>query len=78
MIIKGYKYETEEEAIIARQQCADYYGLPLTPDSTTLYWVNYEFAELNNPQFWYIVYIESIKDILGQPTEFDVEFNKPF
>ena len=29
--ITGYKYLTEQEAIDARKQCADYYGLPKTP-----------------------------------------------
>jgi hypothetical protein len=78
MIIKGYKYDIEEEAIIARQKCADYYGLPKTPFDTTLYWVNYEFAELNNPQFYYIIYIDSIFNILGEPLEFDVVLKEPF
>mgnify|MGYP003652549295 FL=1 len=36
MEIKGYKYTTEQEAINARKQCADYYGLPKTPNNTTL------------------------------------------
>ena len=27
MEITGYKYTTEQEAIDARKQCADYYGL---------------------------------------------------
>lgn len=76
MNITGYKYENENDAIQARQECATFYGLP-KPNGTTLYWVDYSFAELNNPQFWYIRYDESIQQILGKPTEFDVQFNEP-
>lgn len=68
----GYKYNTEQEAIDARQQCADYYGLAKTPEDTTLYWVDYQEASLDTPIFWYIQYDESIESILGQPTEFNV------
>jgi hypothetical protein len=69
--IKGYKYQTETEAIAARQNAATYMGLPV-PNGETLYWVNYNFAELNEPQFWYITYDESLLSILGEPTEFEV------
>lgn len=72
MEITGYKYTNEQEAIDARKQCADYYGLPVTPDDVTQYWVDYETAELDNPIFWYIVYDESIRVILGEPTQFEV------
>lgn len=72
MIIIGYKYQTESDAIQARKDCADYYGLPKSPDDVTKYWVDYSFAELNDPQFWYIIYDESILAILGEPTEFEV------
>ncbi len=72
MLINGYKYTNEQEAIDARKQCADYYGLPVAPDDVTQYWVNYETAELDNPIFWYIVFDSSIEMILGEPTEFEV------
>jgi hypothetical protein len=72
MIIKGYKYNTEQEAQIARKQCADYYGLPKSPEDTTIYWVDYSVATLDNPIFYYIIYDESILNILGQPIEFEV------
>ena len=72
MEITGYKYTTEQEAIDARKQCADYYGLPVAPDDVTQYWVDYNTAELDNPIFWYIVFDESIRVILGDPTEFEV------
>jgi hypothetical protein len=72
MLINGYKYTTEQEAIDARKQCADYYGLPKSPEDVTQYWVDYQTAELDTPIFWYIVFDESIRDILGEPTEFEV------
>ena len=73
MLINGYKYTNEQEAIDARKQCADYYGLPVAPDDVTQYWVDYETAELDNPIFWYIVFDESIRVILGEPNEFEVK-----
>jgi len=72
MLINGYKYTTEQEAINARKQCADYYGLPVSPDDVTQYWVDYETAELDTPVFWYIVFDASIEMILGEPTDFEV------
>lgn len=75
MLINGYKYTNEQEAIDARKQCADYYGIPVAPDDVTQYWVDYETAELDNPIFWYIVFDPSIEMILGEPTEFEVKNN---
>ena len=72
MEITGYKYTNEQEAIDARKACADYYGLPTSPENVTKYWVNYQTAYLDNPIFWYIVFDESIEMILGQPTTFEV------
>ena len=72
--INGYKYLTEQEAIDSRKQCADYYGLPKTPEDETLYWVDYNKAELDTPIFWYIVFDNSIEVILGTPTTFNVTF----
>jgi len=70
--INGYQYITEQEAINARELCDTYYGIPVSPDDVTQNWVDYQFAELNTPQFWYIVYDDSLLPILGQPTEFEV------
>jgi hypothetical protein len=71
-MIKGYTYNTEQEAIYARESCDTYYGIPVSPDDITQNWINYQFAELNNPQFWYIIYDETLLPVLGQPTEFEV------
>ena len=70
--ITGYKYLIEQEAIDARKLCADYYGLPKTPEDETLYWVNYNTAEYDTPIFWYITFDDSIEMILGAPATFEV------
>jgi hypothetical protein len=70
--INGYKYAIEQDAINARESCDVYYGIPVTPDDVTQNWVDYQFAELNDPQFWYIVYDETLLPILGEPTDFEV------
>ena len=70
--INGYQYTTEQDAINAREACDAYYGIPVSPDDVTQNWVDYQFANLNNPQFWYIVFDESLTLILGQPIEFEV------
>jgi hypothetical protein len=70
--INGYQYTTEQDAINAREACDAYYGIPVTPDDVTQNWVDYQFAELNEPTFWYIIFDESLTPILGQPMEFQV------
>ena len=72
MKIKGYQYNTEQDAINARESVDSFYGIPVNPYDITQNWVEYQFAELNIPQFWYIVYDESLLPILGKPIEFDV------
>ena len=75
--VVGYKYTTEQEAIDARKACADYYGLPKTPEDETLYWVDYNKAELDTPIFWYILFDDSIEVVLGALTTFDVTIEDP-
>jgi hypothetical protein len=70
--IKGYQYITEQEAINARELCDAYFGIPVAPDDVTQNWVDYQFAELNTPPFWYIIYDDSLLPVLGQPTTFEV------
>jgi len=70
--INGYKFTTEQEAINAREACDAYYGIPVAPDDVTQNWVDYQFANLNTPSFWYIIFNESLLPVLGQPTEFEV------
>jgi hypothetical protein len=71
MIVLGYKYTTEQEAIDARKQCADYYGLPKSPEDITQYWVDYQTAD----DFFYIIFDESLLPILGEPIEFEINEN---
>lgn len=68
----GYKYNTEDEAITARETCDAFYGIPVAPDDVTQNWVEYSFAAMNIPQFWYIVYDESLLPVFGEPVEFEV------
>jgi hypothetical protein len=65
----GYKYITEQEAIDARSQAATYKGYP-NPQGDTLYWVNYEYSELDN--FYYIKHVEGLEQVLGEPIEFEI------
>jgi hypothetical protein len=78
MEILGYKYKTEQEAIDARKACADYYGLPVSPEDVTQYWVDYQIANLDNPIFYYISFDESLKVVLGEPETFEVTTPPPF
>ena len=72
--INGYKYTTENQAIEAKLQCNEYYHIPLNPNDVTKNWVDYQIAELNTPQFWYIVYDETLLPVLGAPIDFTVIF----
>lgn len=67
--MKGYTYQTEQEAINARQAAADYKGYPIE-GGTTLYWVDYAFSNLDN--FYYITYDQGLEVVLGEPTEFEI------
>jgi hypothetical protein len=58
--INGYKYDTEQEAIDAREACDAYYGIPVSPEDVTQNWVDYQFAEYDDPHFWYIIYDNSL------------------
>lgn len=65
----GYKYTTEQQAINARSLCAAYKGLP-NPQGDTLYWVNYYYSAIDN--FYYIMYVEGLENVLGQPINFEI------
>lgn len=70
MIITGYKYLTEQEAIQAVNDCNVYYGIP-KPNSETLNWCEYVYTDYDDG-FWYIWGNESLIIVLGQPTTFYV------
>jgi hypothetical protein len=65
--MQGYKYNTEQEAITARKQAADYKGLPISPDSSTIYWVNYNYSDLDG--YYYIQYVDGLEEVLGEPSD---------
>jgi hypothetical protein len=68
--MKGYIFHTESEAIAARKAAADYMGLPKNPNDTTIYWVNYNYSDLDG--FYYIQYVEGLEAVLGEPIEFEL------
>lgn len=74
----GYQYITEQEADNARILCNTHYGIPKAGDDITTNWTLYNFAKLNSPSFWFIVWDETLTQVLGQPTEFDVTVESPF
>lgn len=67
--MQGYKYTIEQEAIYARSQAAIYKGLP-NPQGDTLYWVNYNYSELDD--FYYIQHVDGLEAVLGEPIEFTI------
>jgi hypothetical protein len=68
--MQGYIFNTETEAIAARKAAADYMGLPKNPNDTTIYWVNYNYSELDG--FYYITYVEGLESILGEPSDITI------
>lgn len=68
--INGYKYINEADALHAQDICRINEGLP-KQGGTTLQAVDVEFASLNTPNFWYIIFCEESK-ILGEPEIFEV------
>jgi hypothetical protein len=68
--MQGYKYNTETEAIEARKAAADYMGLPKKANDTTIYWVNYNYSELDG--FWYITYVQGLEAALGEPIDITI------
>jgi hypothetical protein len=67
--MRGYAYTTELEAIAARQEAATFKGLP-KEGGTTLYWVDFNYSELDG--FYYIQYVEGLFDALGMPIDFEL------
>jgi hypothetical protein len=72
MLINGYKYTNEQDAIDAREECDAYYGIPVLPDDVTQNWVDYNTATLDNPIFYYIIFDDSLRIVLGEPETFEV------
>jgi hypothetical protein len=77
MEITGYKYTNEQDAIDARELIDSYYGIPVSPDSVTQNWCEYETANLDIPVFYFIRFDESLRVVLGEPQTFNIQ-NPPF
>jgi hypothetical protein len=71
-LINGYQYITEQEADNAKILCNTHYGIPKSADDITQNWILYNYAELNSPPFWFIKWDETLTEVLGEPTEFEV------
>jgi hypothetical protein len=69
--ILGYKYLTEIEAINAVELCNQYYGIPVSPQSTTTTWITFSFS-FGSPDFYYVLYNDTLPVVLGEPISFDV------
>ena len=78
MLINGYKYTTEQDAINSRELVDAYYGIPIAPEDITQNWVDYNTATLDNPIFYYIIFDESLTVVLGKPETFEVTTPPPF
>jgi hypothetical protein len=72
--INGYKYTTEAKAKAAVKACNDYY-LPKSKE-TTKNWVMYNKANLNEPNFFYILHSTSLNEVLGEPIEIEIEIKE--
>ena len=68
--IKGYIFESEEDATNAREKCDVHYGIPVSPEDVTQNWCEFLFAELQG--FFYIVFDETLTAILGEPQDINI------
>ena len=59
-MVIGYYYESETDAIAARDACNDYYGCPI---GDMVNWCSYE----SWGNGWAIIYDESLRTVLGEP-----------
>lgn len=70
MIITGYKYQNEADALLAKKQAADYKNFPRRDGAVTRAWVDYEYSAPDG--FYFIKSIDGLSDVLGDPTTFEV------
>ena len=73
-MILGYTYNTEIDAKNATNLCDQYYGYP-KEGCLSKNCCEYEYYDIGG--FYYIVYGDSLKDILGEPIELNIEINNP-
>lgn len=73
MVILGYKYLTEEEALEDSDRLNTYYGIPTSEFAETIRVVDIVYGLDEEEQgFWYIQYYPPCKPVLGDPIEFSI------
>lgn len=70
--IKGYIFDSEQDAINAREKCDVYFGIPVSSEDVTQNWCEYFFAELQG--FYYIIFDESLRHIFGEPLDLEIHY----
>ena len=59
----GYRFTTEAEAIVARKQAADHYGIPVSQDAVTQYYANYKISPSGD---YYFEAEEGLTPVFGE------------
>jgi len=67
-IIKGYKWNTIEEADLAMNQLNDYYGLPVQIGGSQFSNESYSL----NGDFYFLAEHEMLLPVLGEPIEVEI------
>jgi hypothetical protein len=68
IIVTGYTYQTEQEAILDIEKCNQYYGIPESPNDVTTQVCDYNYYLTDN--IYYIIYDPMLKIVLGEPSTF--------
>lgn len=72
IIVTGYTYQTEQDAMIDIQKCNVYYGIPVSPNDVTQTVCDYNYYPTDN--FYYIIYDPILKVVLGEPSTFVITY----
>lgn len=74
--MKGYKFNTEQEADLAINTINLAAGMPNSQDSSTKSWTRHNLAKLNNPTFYFIIHDEFTESVLGEPEVLNIVFEE--
>ena len=69
--IKGYKWDTIEEADLVMNQLNDHYGLPVETGGS--YFSSDSYSKIED--FYFLNEHEMLIPVLGEPYQFDVNIN---
>lgn len=69
MLIKGYKWNTAEEADLSMTQLNEYYGLPVPGGISYFSSESYYYSKNG---IYYMYSNEMLEPVLGEPTEFEI------